>query len=217
MSEKNPLIKGVEESVSSSLQSEPIIEQKEVELPDDYECDKLVLLPVNAHTQHFYWSINQRDLQIKLINRFAKFEVRVYVFNGERRDLIDTVEIQPSKGSYYIYSTPNLRKMQVVMVMIENDTEKEILQSNIITAPSAGFHATPWEIWMNKHGDQSSLSSRPSIDTGNEELLTAPSSLEMAIREENLRAKMGGFDLSNPSSDFASNHLFGSFDKSKGK
>lgn len=215
MSEKNPLISGIEQT-SSSLSSDLITEKTTAHLPEEYSDDKLVLLPVNAHTQHFYWSVIDRELQIKLINRFAKFEVRLYLIDGAKRVFLESVEIQNAKGNQYTYATPNLKKMQAVLVMIENGVEKEILFSNIITAPSSGFHASPWEIWMNKSGHQSSLSSRASIDLPSEELLTTNSSLEMAIRKENLKARMGNFDLNAPSSDFASNHLFGSFDKAKG-
>lgn len=218
MNEKNPLIGSAEESLSSLETQQPTAKSTPtIDLPNDYGSNKLVLLPVNAHAQHFYWEIACRDLQAKMINRFAKFEVRLYILDGNKRALEDTIEILNARGNHYTYSTPNLKKVQAVLVMIDKKGEKEILFSNVITAPSSGFHASPWEIWMTKNGEQQTYESKQSIDQPSGELVTSPSSLDLVIKDENIRARMGDFALGAPSSDFASNQLFGSFDSHKGK
>lgn len=173
-------------------------------------------MPVNAHTQHFYWEIADEGLRESLANRALKLEVRLFYVDQDRRREIETVSVGASKGNYYAYHTPNLQQMEAALYAIDENGAREILVSNRITGPSSGMHGSPWEIWMTKNGKEQKLESRPSDTMPTPEALTNPSSLDLVLRAEQLRGRVGDMGLNNPSSDFASRHLFSSDETAKG-
>lgn len=224
MNEKNnPLIQGAGPSPSSdtvaatqTLGAESAPLNAEAQIPENYPQNRLVLLPVNAHTQHFYWELSDEALLIRLSNREAALEVKLYYIDPDRRREIERISLNAPRGNYYTYHTPNLQQMEAALYVVDETGAQELLVSNRITGPSSGMHASPWEIWMTKKGSAQKLESRPSDLVPTPDALVNPSSLDLVLRAEELRARMGDMGLTNPSSDFASRHLFSSDETAKG-
>lgn len=223
--EKNPLTQGAgpgpssdSASAAASLANEAELSaQSSVPIPEGYSQNRLVLLPVNAHTQHFYWEIADDAIAQRLLRQEIRLEVQLYIFSQENRRLVESIAVYGARGNYYAYHTPNLQQMEAELYLLDAEGKREpLLTSNRITGPSSGMHASPWEIWMTKKGKEQKLESRPSDTTPAPEALVNPSSLDLVLRAEQIRARMGDMALGNPSSDFASGHLFSSDEMTKG-
>lgn len=203
MTEINPLIKDASPDNPSSgdqaTDQAKAAPQSNIAIPDKYADNKLVLLPINAHTQHFYWDIGDEPLERQITNREVRLIVRLYYVNGGRRQEVESVHSTAARGNYYAYHTPNMQEMEAALFIQDGKGEREFLVSNRITTPSSGMHASPWEIWMTKNGKTHRLESRPSDLESAPEALTNPSSLDLIIRAESLRARLGDM-AQNPSS-----------------
>ncbi|MGE4296072.1 MAG: DUF4912 domain-containing protein [Campylobacterales bacterium] len=222
--ENNPLLQGAGPTPSSDMRADATLATEAAaprtgndQIPETYGQNRLVLLPVNAHTQHFYWEIGDEALLDALSRSRLKLEIRLYYVTQDQRREIETVGVGSARGNYYTYHTPNLQQMEAVLYGTdETGATQVLLTSNRITGPSSGMHSSPWEIWMTKKGKEHKLESKPAGDMPAPEALTSPSSLDLVLRAEQLRARLGDMGAGNPSSDFASRHLFSSDETAKG-
>ncbi|MDR3163354.1 MAG: DUF4912 domain-containing protein [Helicobacteraceae bacterium] len=201
MGEKKPLINIEVPPASSSdrVEHKSVSTENMPEVPERYYENKLVLLPVNAHTQHFYWDIGDEQLEGEVRNHVTQLVVRLYYVSQGRRFEVESVYSSSAHGNYYAYHTPDTKEMEAVLFAQSKAGEKEVAVSNRISTPSSGMHSSPWEIWMTKNGKTQKLESRPS-DLETPDALTNPSSLDLVLRAEKLRARLGDM---NPS-DFLS-------------
>ncbi|MDR3347526.1 MAG: DUF4912 domain-containing protein [Helicobacteraceae bacterium] len=215
MTEDSPLIKTDVQTASSGQSitenpNAPSVVSGVAEIPDSYGENKLILLPVNAHTQHFYWEIGDETLERLIANHEAKLIVRLYIITGGKRMEVESVYSGAPKGNYYAYHTLDMQEMEAVMFVQNDSGETQLLISNRITTPSSSLHTSPWEIWMTKNGKSQKLESRPSDLESANDALTNPSSLDLVVRAEKLRARMGDMALDNPSSSAPSSAQFSS-------
>ncbi|MDR1451854.1 MAG: DUF4912 domain-containing protein [Helicobacteraceae bacterium] len=209
MSENNnPLIKFDRLSVSSggdaAVTAAQSADSNDAPIADRYYENRLVLLPVNSETQHFYWEIADEVLERKIATREnnANLIIRLYYIVNDRRQEVESVYVRVPKGNYYAYHAPNTLEMEAEMYVSDENGERKILTSNRISTPSSGMHSSPWEIWMTKNGDRQKLESRASEFEAPDALVN-PSSLDIVVREERLKARIGDMSL-NPFSSFSS-------------
>ncbi|MDR1912125.1 MAG: DUF4912 domain-containing protein [Helicobacteraceae bacterium] len=202
MSEQdNPLIRVDKDAVSSGGDQSVAPKKSDIiDIAERYDENKFVLLPVNNATQHFYWEIADETLERKIVNREKDICLifRLYYIVNGRRQEVESVYSHSPKGNYYAYHTPNMLEMEAEMFVADADGEYKLLTSNRITTPSNGTHSSPWEIWMTKDGTRQKLESRES-DTA-PDALTNPSSLDIVVREERLKARIGDMAMNLPSS-----------------
>ncbi|MDR2638952.1 MAG: DUF4912 domain-containing protein [Helicobacteraceae bacterium] len=200
----NPLIK-LESSSPSSGGDKPAIapeiNQNDITIADRYYENKLVLLPVNAKTQHFYWEIGDEPLERRIVTREnnARLIIRLYYIVGDRKQEVESVYSNAPKGNYYAYHSPDTLDMEAELFVSDDGGERKILTSNRISTPSSGMHSSPWEIWMTKNGKSQKLESRPS-EFDAQGTLANLSSLDIVVREEKLKARVGDMAFNLPSS-----------------
>ncbi|MDR2905941.1 MAG: DUF4912 domain-containing protein [Helicobacteraceae bacterium] len=224
---ENPLVKIPSPSVGSSdlsstalatdimeAMSRPDHSGANISLPDEYDDNKLVLLPVNAHTQHFYWEISNDEIERRIAHRECTVIIRLYYIVQGKRQEVESIYSTVAKGNYYSYHTPNTQEMEAALFVTDKDGERLILTSNRISTPSSGMHSSAWEIWMTKNGKQQKLESRQAEMTPQE--LTSPSSLDLVLQAERLKARVGDMFGSNLSSDSLSSWSLGGSDLSSG-
>ncbi|MDR2152398.1 MAG: DUF4912 domain-containing protein [Helicobacteraceae bacterium] len=203
----NPLTKLDPSAVSSGGEKTTVVSEavsNDIALSDRYYENRLVLLPVNAGTQHFYWEIGDETLERKIATREkdARLVIRLYYLTGDRAQEVESVYSHAPTGNYYAYHTPNATPMEARMFVSDESGEREIAISNRISTPSSGMHSSPWEIWMTKNGERQKLESRPS-ELESQGAIANLSSLDIVVREERLKARIG--DMANmPSSNLSS-------------
>ncbi|MDR0746662.1 MAG: DUF4912 domain-containing protein [Helicobacteraceae bacterium] len=198
MGEKKPLIDIETPPASSSdrFEQKSVSTENMPEVPECYHEDKLVLLPVNAHTQHFYWDIGDERLESEVRNHVTQLVVRLYYISQGKRFEVESVYSSSAHGNYYAYHTLDTKEMEAVLFAQNKAGEREIAVSNRISTPSSGMHSSPWEIWMTKDGKTQKLESRPS-DIETPDALTNPSSLDLVLRAQKLRARLGDMNPSD--------------------
>ena len=178
-------------------------------LPEGYDQSRLVLLPVNAQTQHLYWEISRDFLIEKAHNSDVELLIKIYLLEPSRREL-ETIPVQHLRGSTYTYHKLNLQKIEAVLIARCGEVEIELLASKTITTPSSSVHPSPWEIWITKGQEGSTTHSKKSVDAPTPEALTSPSSLDQVLTHEQLQMRLGKLGLNNPSSDHGSLDHFSS-------
>ncbi|MDR0664971.1 MAG: DUF4912 domain-containing protein [Helicobacteraceae bacterium] len=201
---ENPLTRLDQSPVSSGegiTVVAPEAKSGDIVIADRYYENKLVLLPVNAGTQHFYWEIGDELLERKIVNREdgAQLIIRLYYIVGDRKQEVESVYSHSPSGNYYAYHTPNTLEMEAQMFVSDKNGERELMISNRISTPSSGMHSSPWEIWMTKNGAKQKLESRPS-ELEAQGALANLSSLDIVVKEEKLKARIGDMSLNLPSS-----------------
>lgn len=183
--------------------------QPQSPLPESYEENRLVLLPVNTQTQHLYWELTHDYLKTKTGHRHSNFSLRLYLLEPVKKE-IESLDLIQMRGSTYTYHKLNFQKLQATLVAHVNDQEVVLLESTIVTTPSGTIHTSPWEIWITKGQEGITTHPKKSVDAPTPEALTSPSSLDHVLNEEQLQMRLSKLGLDNPSSDHGSLDHFSS-------
>jgi hypothetical protein len=123
------------------------------ELPETYNKDKLVCLPVNPHWIHIYWDFSDETIQ-KLKN-FKKVKLRIHdvtyiIFDGKNAHKTFEVEINPLEVKKYYFNVPNARANYIAEIGYENGTKfVPILRSNLVETPPNSPGSSKEEIWID--------------------------------------------------------------------
>jgi hypothetical protein len=169
-----------------------------ITLPESYNQNRLVLLPVNTRTQHLYWQIDRDALRQQTGEPQADLALHLLLLEPDEKT-IETIPITHLSGSTYTYHDLNFQKLQARLIARRGESSWTLLQSAIITTPSGTTHASPWEIWITK-GETGSTTrkSEGHLTPGS---LSSPSSLDQSLSEKEQQMRAEKLGLHNPSSD----------------
>ena len=140
----------------------PMIENKyikeEYPIPERYNINKVVLLPVDPSKHFVYWELKDETLQ-DLKNKYSeiKFAIKLY----ENRDEALTIDITSPVGSYYIHYHAPFEKLYVVLGVIADGQFIPLISSNEVFVPSDEISEfSEEEIWMTKMKDWKEIISK---------------------------------------------------------
>ena len=186
----------------------PDIAGDQIALPESYNQNRLVLLPVNPRTQHLYWHIERDEIRRHFKDGSVHLQLELLLPEpGER--VIEAVEISHLSGSTYTYHDLNFQKLQARLIGTQEGKRCVLLESAIITTPSGTTHSSPWEIWITK-GQEGLTRTQKEQQGPPPESLGAPSSLDQSLDRQQQQMRAARLGLSNPSSDHGSPDHFSS-------
>jgi len=111
------------------------------ELPNDYNIDRIVIMPVNNDTTFVYWELTNRLLNSKL------HEINV----GSVKPVIKIFEIE--QGRQNIKHNTSFKPLVADVGILKEGKFIELLKSKTISKPSFETKETEDEIWMEKTKD----------------------------------------------------------------
>lgn len=152
---RNPVIEMsfVQEEVSSRinmLAEELKIqypEEKENTIPDRYEIDRLVILPVNPWLIFSYWFTTQH-LKQQLKEKYINFKVVLKLF--EENTEKGSVEVGNLEGSWYIHYHSPFGKVRAVLGIEKEGIFYPVIYSNEIVMPSDMVFVEEEQHWYSK-------------------------------------------------------------------
>lgn len=146
---------------SSSTKTSPFPKERESkrgsdkisELPETYNKDKLVCLPVNPHLIHIYWDFSAETLE--KLKEAKDIKLRVYdvtyiIFNGKNAHRTFEVGIDPTKIKNYYFNVPNARANYIAEIGYKGSSEFiPVLRSNLVETPPNGPGNLEEEVWVD--------------------------------------------------------------------
>ncbi len=96
-----------------------------IEIPQSYGEDKVVILPVNPHLCFSYWEITEKLFRDNL-------KARLYDNNG---NVVHEFGIDKRVGDYYINANLADKRVQMIIGYNKSGNFVELLRSNIIIVP----------------------------------------------------------------------------------
>jgi len=122
-------------------------------LPDTYNKDKLVCLPVNPHWIHIYWDFSKET--IEKLKKFKNATLRVYdvtyiIFNGKNAHRVFEVDIDPIEVKKYYFNVPSARANYIAEIGFKRGDEFiPLLRSNFVETPPDSPGNLREEIWVD--------------------------------------------------------------------
>lgn len=126
------------------------------ELPDDYNIDRIVIMPVNNGTTFVYWELTNRLLNSKLheINVGSiKPVIKIFEIEQGRQKEIYSFEVKEKIGNRYIKHNTSFKPLVADVGILKEGKFIELLKSKTISKPSFETQETEDEIWMEKTKD----------------------------------------------------------------
>lgn len=177
-------------------------------IPQRYNVNTLVLLPVNVRTNFIYWEISEDYIKNIYNGPYEGFVLKaIEKQEGGEKDLTN-VKVQGEVGSYYLnYYIPN-RSIYISLGVVDRMGKFiPLLSSNTIYTPSDLVN-TGDEVWMSKMSDWMEIihASLERISLGgSSEGLTKE--MELLKRQRKLKVDV---DVSNVRPDVSSHEFLGS-------
>ncbi len=140
----------------------PRIENKyikdEYPIPEKYNINKIVLLPVDPSKHFIYWEIQDETLEdLERKYKDIKFIVKLY----ENREEVLSIDIDSTVGSYYIHYYAPFEKLYVVLGVLADGEFIPLTSSKEIFVPSDEISEFPEEeVWMTKIKDWKEIISK---------------------------------------------------------
>jgi hypothetical protein len=126
------------------------------ELPNDYNIDRIVIMPVNNDTTFVYWELTNRLLNSKLheINvGSVKPVIKIFEIEQGRQKEIYSFEVKEKIGNRYIKYNTSFKPLVAGVGILKEGKFIELLKSKTISKPSFETKETEDEIWMEKTKD----------------------------------------------------------------
>ncbi len=138
----------LKEDTTESPKIESKYIKEEYPIPERYNINKVVLLPVDPSKHFVYWEIKDETLEdLKSKYSEVSFTIKLY----ENREEALTIEINSAVGSYYIHYHAPFEKLYVVLGAVADGTFIPLVSSKEIYVPSDEISEIPQEeIWMTK-------------------------------------------------------------------
>lgn len=126
------------------------------ELPNDYNIDRIVIMPVNNDTTFVYWEMTDRLLNNKLrgLNVGSVHPViKIFEIEQGRKKEIYSFEVKEKIGKRYIKHNTSFKPLVAEAGIVKEGKFIELLKSKTIPKPSFETKETEDEIWMKKIKD----------------------------------------------------------------
>jgi hypothetical protein len=127
------------------------------DIPERYNINTLVLLPINPNTHFMYWEICRDYIDEKCGSEYDGFVVKLFEKRGEHFSEGLSFKVYDENGRYYINKHIPKSEVYAVLGIIDKDGKFiELLNSNIIKTPSDSTNIGD-EVWMDKDSEWSEL------------------------------------------------------------
>ncbi|MFP4486031.1 MAG: DUF4912 domain-containing protein [Campylobacterales bacterium] len=127
------------------------------DIPERYNINTLVLLPINPSNHFMYWEISRDYIAEKYSSEFDGFVVKFFEKRGDSFSEGLSFKVYDENGRYYINKHIPKSEVYAVLGIIDKDGRFiELLSSNIIKTPSDSTSIGD-EVWMDKDSEWSEL------------------------------------------------------------
>ncbi len=117
-------------------------------IPERYNVDKIVLLPVDPSKHFVYWELKDETLK-DLKNKYSEITFAIKLYENNKEAL--TLEISSPTGSYYIHYHAPFEKLYAAIGIVVDGQFIPIALSKEIYVPSDEISEfSEEEIWMTK-------------------------------------------------------------------
>jgi len=130
--------------------------QKEYHIPQGYDVDRVVLMPVNLNTYHIYWNIS--DALLHQMHLTHQMELSFKIIDG-KHNIVEEFFTNEKSSKRYINKTFDNLKLQVICGYYQGDRYITLLHSNSIKSfNSQIILPNPEdEIWLSKEKGYSQI------------------------------------------------------------
>jgi len=155
---ENKSLNSLPSSSSKSSQEEQKPPKESIpEIPQTYEKDKLVLMPVNPTWLHVYWDFSQNTKEIiKNLPKGTRFVLRIYdvtfiQFNGNNahRTFEILINLEHQKNYYFNVPMPNADYLAELGFVTKDGRFMPLLRSNVCRTPSNSPSQSTRERWLD--------------------------------------------------------------------
>jgi len=156
--EKTANVSSATSPSKSSSDSKPVVQpvKEDLTIPETYNKDKLVAMPVNPHWLHFYWDFSQENKEFFKSREIVKVVLRVYdvtyiEFDGTNAHRTFEVIIDPInlKNYYLNVPAPGAHYLGEIGYYDVNGTYKPLIRSNLCKMPVNSPSQSTRERWMD--------------------------------------------------------------------
>ncbi len=133
----------IEEDIKKEI--EVIIPEEEPVLPDEYNIDRVVLLPVDPHKHFVYWELSEETFKTV---KDKQAEIYLKLFEEGKEVLKQKIDLKSGK-QYINYYAP-YKKLYVELIIEVSETQKTLLKSTEIITPSDTISISEEEVFMFK-------------------------------------------------------------------
>ena len=121
----------------------------EFEVPDRYDIDTLVFLPVNLETSFVYWEITQKLLQAYHIG-IDRLRTKVVAVDESGEEELSEFQTSTELGKFYLHFKAPMRRVLARMGFYdENGRFVVLLTSNTFLMPGDTIEFSDDEVWMS--------------------------------------------------------------------
>ncbi len=130
--------------------------KEDISVPDTYNKDKLVAMPVNPHWIHMYWDLSYANREFLKSQEVKRIVLRVYdvtfiEFDGTNahRTFEVTIDINSLKNYYMNVPMPGAHYLVELGYYDVNGNYKYVLRSNLCRVPVNSPSQSTRERWMD--------------------------------------------------------------------
>lgn len=121
----------------------------EYEIPQRYNLDMLVFMPVNLETVFLYWEVTSTLLEEYHIT-LERLRTKVYVLDDDQETALNEFQVSTELGKYYLHFKAAMKRVQARMGFYnENGEFVVILDSNLFRMPNESIEFSEDEVWMS--------------------------------------------------------------------
>ena len=133
----------IEEDLKKEV--EVLIQEEEPILPEEYNLDRVVLLPVDPYKHFIYWELSEETF--KTIQK-DKTEIYLKLFEDNKEVL--KLKINSKSGKRYINYYAPYKKLYVEIAIDKLGIQESLLKSNEVITPSDIVSISEEEVFMHK-------------------------------------------------------------------
>jgi len=143
-------------SSTGQIQTTPQPLKEDISIPDTYNKDKLVAMPVNPFWMHIYWDLSLANKEFLKSHEVKKVVLRVYdvtfiEFDGTNahRTFEVTVDVLSLKNYYMNVPMPGAHYLAELGYYDSNGNYKYLLRSNLCRVPVNSPSQSTRERWLD--------------------------------------------------------------------
>jgi hypothetical protein len=124
------------------------------ELPQNYESEKLKIMPVNPNWVYVYWNISEKSRKkLKKLSKNSNITIRVIKKSAEKEEkekkVIETdLKLDQNGNTYFHLPQDNSAYVAFLGVKDKKGEFTPLIESNEITTPSSSIKSSDKEEWI---------------------------------------------------------------------
>lgn len=116
-------------------------------IPERYNENKLVLLPVNKTRYYFYWEFTEDFIKENIVDLKELF----FHILDEEHNLLEVVDCTSQYGQYFFELKKEAKSLQIVARYKHGVQLKHLLDSNKVNTFNTKIKMDKNDVWVNKH------------------------------------------------------------------